>query len=41
MLPITKDDFSKIIFYDKNQVDDQIAWGLGEEFLSFQSSFVC
>ena len=33
----TKDDFLE----DKNQVDDKIAWGLCEGFLSLHSSFVC
>ena len=38
---MTKDDDLEILFEDKNQVDDEIAWGLGEGFLSFYSSFVC
>ena len=40
ILARTKDDFFKILFYDRNQVDHKIAWGLGEGLLSIQLSFV-
>ena len=32
-----KDDFLEILFYDRNQVDHNIAWGLGGGFLSIHS----
>ena len=36
-------NFLEILFYDKNQIDKKIAWGLGldGEFLSIHSRFVC
>ena len=37
----TKDKHFEIRFCDRNQVDDKIAWGLGEGFLLNYSSFVC
>ena len=33
-------DLLKILYYDRNQVDHKIAWGLGGEFPSVNSSFV-
>ena len=36
--PRTKDEVLEILFLDKNQVDNKIAWGLGEGFLSFFSA---
>ena len=36
----TKDEDLEILFSDKNQVDDKIAYWLGEGFLSFHSSFI-
>ena len=39
--PGTKDDFLKILFWDKNRVDGKIVFGLAEVFLSFHSSFIC
>ena len=39
--PRSKDDDLEILFQDTNQVDDKIAWGLGQGFLSFHPSFVC
>ena len=30
-----------IKFYDRNQVDDKISWGLDGGFLSIHESFVC
>ena len=38
--PRPKDEDLEILFKDKNQVDDKIAWGLGEGFLSFHSCYV-
>ena len=35
----TKDEFLEILFYDRNQVYDKIAWCLGEGFLSVHSRF--
>ena len=29
------------LLYDGNQVEDKIAWGLGEGLLCIHSSFVC
>ena len=35
----TKDEYLEILFYDKNQVYDKIAWGLGEGCISFIPNF--
>ena len=42
----TKDDILEILFYDKNQVDHKIVWGLGVGFLNIHSrsnayQFIC
>ena len=37
----TKDDYLEIKLYDRHQVDNKIAWGLGRGFLYLHSSFVC
>ena len=37
----TKDKHFEIKFYDKNQVDGKIAWGLSEGFLLIHWSYVC
>ena len=36
--PSSNDDFLEILFYDKNQVDHKIAWGLGGGYLSISSN---
>ena len=37
----TKDKHLKIKLYERNQVDDKIAWRLGGGILSIHSMFVC
>ena len=39
--PRIKDEYLEILVLHENQVDDKIAWGLDEGFLSFNLSFVC
>ena len=39
--PRIKDGFLEILFYDRNQEDCKIPWGLGGGFLSILLSFVC
>ena len=40
-LPSTKDKHVEMKFYDSNQVDGKIVWGLGDGILYIHSSFVC
>ena len=35
--PSTKDDYLEIKFYDRNQVEDTIVWGLSGGYLFFHS----
>ena len=39
VLPERRDKHLEIKFYDGNQADDKIAWGLGRGFLCIHSSF--